>query len=321
MSTSERAEMVPVSGRAKVFFAPVQRDQESPTIFDPSTGFDPAAPLAPWIDLGWVENVKRSAVTKMGAVRTGLKGQKREQFRLETDVRLSLDFRDWGKLQMALASGSQNMNVLASDGTQPQCSGGHAIAAVGLSAGSTAQALMLDAVSLAKFAVRDLVVVDVDYATQTGYVGTGVSGAYIANSADVQYDADYVRRVSYNVGRVAQVTASSLILEQALIGGAPLPSAKVQKVVAILDREGASFFQEWSALIVLPQKIGGTVCFYYPRLQSATPAGETMHAIADDLYLTALHAEFTAMPVSDNVDGEQVVCYRVYLPAKNAFSY
>jgi hypothetical protein len=320
MSASERAEMVPVSGRAKVFFAPVQRDQDVPTIFDPSAGFDPTAPAVPWVDLGWVENVKRSAATKMGAVRTGPKGQMRAQFRLQTDARLSLDFREWGKLQMALASGSQNLNVVAGDGTQPECSGGHAIAAIVLGAGSTAQELMLDSASLAKFAVGDLVVVDVDYATQTGYVGSGVSGAFVPNSAAV-HDPDYVRRVSYNVGRVVQVTANSVVLEQALIGGVPLPSAKVQKVVAFLDREGASFFQEWSALIVLPKKAGGSVCFYYPRLQSSAPAGETMHAIGDDVNSTALHAEFAAMAVTDNADGEQVVCYRIYFPAKNALSY
>ena len=321
MSTSERPEMVPVSGRARMFFAPVQRDQDSPTIFDPSAGFDPDAPASPWIDLGWVENVKRSATAKMGSVRTGPQGETRAQFRLQGEARLSLDFRQWGKLQMALASSTQHMNVLASDGTVPQPSGGHPIPAVTLGAGSSAQTLALDAVSLAKFAVGDLVVVDVDYSTQTGYIGTGVSGAYVANGADVQYDPDYVRRVSYNLGRVAQIGSTSLTLEQPLLGGAPLPSAKQQKVVAFVDREGASFFQEWSGLIVLPQRCGGTVCFYYPRLQSAAVSAETTHAIADDVHSTALHAEFMAMPVKDSVDSEQVVCYRVYLPAKNAPMY
>jgi hypothetical protein len=44
-------------------------------------------------------------------------------------------------------------------------------------------------------------------------------------------------------------------------------------VVAFVDREGGSFFQEWSALFVAEPESGGRVCFYYPRLSPNPGAG------------------------------------------------
>jgi hypothetical protein len=46
----------------------------------------------------------------------------------------------------------------------------------------------------------------------------------------------------------------------------PGSGASAQGVVAFVDREGGSFFQEWSALFVVEAESGGRVCFYYPRL-------------------------------------------------------
>jgi len=46
-----------------------------------------------------------------------------------------------------------------------------------------------------------------------------------------------------------------------------------QVVVAFVDREGGSFFQEWSALFVVEAESGGRVCFYYPRLSPNPGAG------------------------------------------------
>ena len=34
-----------------------------------------------------------------------------------------------------------------------------------------------------------------------------------------------------------------------------------------MDREGGSYFQEWSAVFALPEDSGGRIFFYYPRLQ------------------------------------------------------
>ena len=49
----------------------------------------------------------------------------------------------------------------------------------------------------------------------------------------------------------------------------------VQRVVAFVDREGSSFFQEWSGLFVIVGETGGRACFYYPRLQVAASGVET----------------------------------------------
>jgi hypothetical protein len=89
----------------------------------------------------------------------------------------------------------------------------------------------------------------------------------------VNNDANYVRRVTFNVGRVVQVTSTALILAQPLLAGTPATGASVQVVAAFVDREGGSFFQEWSALFVAEPESGGRVCFYYPRLSPNPGAG------------------------------------------------
>ncbi len=120
------------------------------------------------------------------------------------------------------------------------------------------------------FSAGSLVAVDVDYQQQIGYVGSGIAAAYVSSAAAVNQDPNYVRRVTFNVGRVAEVTTTSLVLSQPLLGGAPAPGASAQVVVAFVDREGGSFFQEWSALFVAEEESGGRVCFYYPRLSAGS---------------------------------------------------
>jgi hypothetical protein len=117
--------------------------------------------------------------------------------------------------------------------------------------------------------------VDVNYAEQIGYVGSGIAAAYVTSAAAVNNDPNYVRRVTFNVGRVAEVTATTVVLAQPLLGGAPASGASAQVVVAFVDREGGSFFQEWSALFVAEEESGGRVCFYYPRLSPNPGAGSS----------------------------------------------
>jgi hypothetical protein len=166
---------------------------------------------------------------------------------------------------------------------------------------------------LSNYSVGELVVVDIDYAASITELGTGITGGVAV--AGGQLDADAVRRVSFNVGCVAAITATGLQLDAPLLGGAPANGAKLQKVMAFVDREGASFFQEWSALFALNETSGGQVYFYYPRLQAASPAEETTTALASGVNSTLLHAEFAALASTDANDGENVVCYRSYVPA------
>jgi len=297
-------------------------------IFDPSknSGFQLDAPPAPWIDLGWIENFQRTSTSQIEALIGGTAGAASAQARHALGARIDFEFRDWGKLQMALAGGAEHMNVLATDpSASPEASGGIALPAVPLLAGSTAGELVLGAGAIAGFQPGDLVACDVDYAQQVGYVGTGIAGAYVQDPEAVQRDANYVRRVTFNVGRVALATATSLLLTQALPGGMPPSGASVQKVVAFVDREGGAFLQQWSGLFVAEEESGGRVCFFYPILSPCTVKAEwvreTLVEIQKPIGELALQASFTALPTVDSNDGAVVLCYRSYFPAAGAAVY
>jgi len=297
-------------------------------IFDPSkdSGFQLDAPLAPWIDLGWIENFQRTTTSQIEALIAGTAGAVAAQARHGLGARVDFEFRDWGKLQMALAGGAEHMNVLATDPSASRAgSGGIPLAAVPLLSGSTAEELVLGAGAIAGFQPEDLVACDVDYAQQVGYVGTGIAAAHVKNPADVRRDANYVRRVTFNVGRVAQVTATSLLLTQALPGGVPAAGAAVQKVMAFVDREGGAFLQQWSGLFVAEEESGGRVCFFYPILSPCTVkpewARESLIEIQKPIGELALRASFVALPTVDGNDGAVVLCYRSYFPASGAAAY
>jgi len=342
--TALRAAMVPVTRRVRAYFAPINRVSGAPTIFDPGKYglFDLDDPPAPWLDLGWVDQFQRFCGTSTEALRTGARGAPAEQFRGMLDARVEFNFREWGKLQMALAGGSEHMNVLAPNpSADPQPSGGTPLAAVAVLPGSTASEIVIGAGAVSGFSASDVVATDMDYQQQTGYVGTGIAAAYVNDPADVNRDANYIRRVTFNVGRVAQLTANSLVLAQPLPGGAPASGAGVQKVIAFVDREGGAFFQEWSGVFVAEEESGGRICFHYPRLSATTTIqtsvrpGEANAAqasvkifqrennvqIAQPMASVALRAAFQAMPHTDENDGQTVVCYRSYFPAAMAGLY
>jgi len=329
----DRAAMQEYFGEVRAYFAPVDRATETGTVFDPSASFDLEAPPAPWVPLGVVRNFKRVAKSSMGTVRSGAAGVAQSQYRKLTEAQVSLDFAEWGKLQMALAASSQHMNVLESSGGLPRASGGAGNPGQAVMAGSSATLLLLDALALSNYEVGDLVVVDVDYTAGMTELGTGITGGVQpqqannglaggpAATAGPQLDSDAVRRVSYIVGRISAITASGLQLNAPLPGGAPADGAKVQKVVGFVDHEGAGFVQEWSAVFALREVSGGRVYFYYPRLQAAASAEETVAAVASGVNATLLHAEFAAMGCTDANSGERVVGYRSYIPAAGTPAY
>lgn len=315
-----RAAMLPAGRRWRAYFAPVARATANPAIFDPAldAGFALDAPPAPWVDLGWIEDFARRATTEMLAIAGGTKQALVRQARKNLRAELEFDFCDWGKLQLALSGGSQHMNVLAPAGATRVPSGAAAAAAVPLQTGSTASQLVVGAGAITGFAVGDLVVADVDYAGEAGYVGSGIAGAYVGSAAEVGSDPDYIRRVSFSVARVASKDATTLTLAQPLLGGVPAASAKVQKVIGFTDREGGAFFQEWSGLFVFENEAGGRVVLYYPRLQPAAPAAEGKLDLAKPLRALTLHARFTALPLTDANDNEACLCWRTYYPAASS---
>jgi len=124
------------------------------------------------------------------------------------------------------------------------------------------------------------------------------------------------------VALVASVSSSGLTLAEPLPGGAPEAGMKAQPLAGFVDREGGSFFQEWSALFVMEGSQGEQIFFHYPRLQAMGSAEETSIPLdgkqKGTLERVLLSGQFRALPVTDPLDGERVVCYRSFLPAANA---
>ena len=312
----------PVARRVRAFFAPVNRIAQTPVLFDPSEQgrFSLDAPPAPWISLGWVQDFVRKTASKSAPLMTGIPAAPLEQVRETLEAQVSLQFLSWTKLTMGLATGSQHMNILApAIGAAPAADGAQALPAVTPQSGSTSISIMLALTDAAKFTPNAIVAVDVDYTGQTGYVGTPVAGAYVRQALT---DVDYVRRVTFNVALVSQVTATGLTLAEPLLGGAPATGAKVQAVAGFVDREGGSFYQEWSGLFVLEGSQGERIFFHYPRLQAMTGAEEANSPLSQKNQAghsrVLLKGQFLALPITDPLDGERVVCYRSFLPAANA---
>jgi len=329
-----RAAMVPVSRQMRAYFAPVVRGSEVPAVFDPgvSAMFPLDAPPAPWVDLGWIDSFQRSYETPTEIVRSGAKSLPAAQFRGPLEACVEFQFRQWGKLQMALAGGSEHMNVLAPAGMMGAApSGGPGLPAVAVLEGSTASEIIFGPGATSTFTPGCMIAVDVDYRQETGYVGSGIAGAYVSDPGAVKQDANYVRRVTFNVGRVVEVTGTSVLLAQPLLGGVPAVGSGAQVVIAFVDREGGAFFQEWSALFVAQEESGGRVCFYYPRLSPNPRAGGASGFVREErveisersssIAALALKASFIALPASDPLDGQTVVCYRSYYPSAMAALY
>lgn len=314
----------PIVRRIRAYFAPVNRVAGIPTIFDPAQngGFNLDAPPAPWLDLGWLDAFERKTETKVIPLRGGAPGLPLSQVRTEIDSLVFINFVNWGKLQMAVTAGSEQMNLLATaTGAPENGSGGTASAAVPLNAGSTATFLNLPVNQLSNFFQGQMVVVDVDYTGQTGYVGSGVSAAFVSSAGGVNSDVNYIRRVSFNVARVISVTSAGLQLAQPLIAGVPIVGMSVQPILGFVDREGSNFFQEWSGLFVAPGEQGDRILFHYPRLQISSSAAEALKPLdaplskVDTLGRVTQVAKFRGLPVTDVNDGAQVVCFRSYIPA------
>lgn len=317
---AKQSQMWPLAEAVRAYVAPIDRNAGTSVPFDPSAQgeFDLELPPVPFLDLGWVENFQRTSATKYETLRLGPQSTLTAQYRAQFDAGVECDLPNWGKLQMAVAGGGQQINVLASPMTSlPQGSGGTALPAVYVQDEATMYELPLAAADLANFQIGDVVAVDWDYKGQAGYVGAGAPGTYLAAALDAASHVDLIRRVTFNVSRVSNKTATSLMLGERLIGGAQTGMG-VQKVAALLDREGDSYFQEWAALFVVVGGTGGRTCFYYPRLQAAASTSEVQLEVAAPLFSNMLHAKLRAMPSVDPNDGETVLCYRSYFPAKNA---
>ena len=312
----------PVSRRVRGYFAPVNRVAQTPVLFDPSEqgGFSLDAPPAPWISLGWIQEFTRKPGSKTATVLTGIPSATLEQVRETLEAQVSFEFLSWTKLTMALATGSQHMNLLApASGAVMAADGAQAASAVTTQSGSTATFIALAATDATRFQPGSIIALDADYTGQAGFVGAPISGAYVRQELT---DVDYIRRVTFNVALVSQVDSTGLTLAGPLPGGTPATGSKLQAVTGFVDREGGSFYQEWSALFVMEGSQGERIFFHYPRLQTIASAQETALPLDEKnkngLARVLLRGQFLGLPVTDPLDGERVVCYRSFLPAANA---
>jgi hypothetical protein len=316
------ASVAPVSRRVRAYFAPVNRSAGLPTLFDPAQlgRFALDTPPAPWVDLGWISHFVRKSGTKIDPLRAGAPAVALGQVRTEIEATVSFVFEVWGRLQATLASGSQQTKLLvtATDAA-PNGSGGVAAMPAPLLTGdgppSTATSLNVGVTAAEGFSVGDLVAVDVDYTGQLGYVGSGVSTAFVQSAASVGGDLNYVRRVTLNIGVVIAISAGVLQLASMLPAGTPTPGMQVSRLVGFCDREGASFFQEWSALFVVAGAQRDRILYHYPRLQAMQSSAEELVSLAAPLETVRLSAAFRALQVKDANDNETVLCFRSYLPA------
>jgi hypothetical protein len=299
-SPSLRAAMVPITRRIRAYFAPVNRETETPAVFDPGKhgAFLLDSPPTPWVDLGWIDHLQRFCNSSTGALRSSSRGAAMAQFRGPLDARVEFDFREWGKLQMALASGAEHMNVLASDpNADAQPSGGTAVVAAAVLPGSTATEVVVGVGTVDTFEVGDVLAVDADYQQQTGYVGTGIAAAYVNDPADINRDANYVRRVTFNLGRVAEKTVNSLLLAQPLRGGR-------------IGRPCVFLLSAASPAVTVGSATAGQGFQREENLEIAKPIGAM-----------ALRAAFVALPHTDENDAQLVLCYRSYFPSRSAALY
>jgi len=264
----------------------------------------------------------RTSTSKIAAVDTGSPSTVRAQVRTDLGAMVSCSFASWTKLTMALTSGSEHMNVLALASLDGQSAGAgvKAISALALQLNSTSTTLYLTSTAVSTIAPGSIVVVDNDYNGESGFIGSGTSAAYVQSPIYAGLDVDYGRRVSLNVTRVVSIGSDGgLRLAAPLMAGPPTATMKMQCVLGFVDREGGSFFQEWSGLFLVEGLQGETLFFYYPRLQACESANEVKTPFAASLDTIKLNGSFRALSIIDGQDGQAVICYRFFYPATHAY--
>ena len=126
MSSTWFSAPAPVARQVRAYFAPVNRQQQAPVLFDPSGqgNFNLDAPPSPWISLGWIQDFVRKATSQTAPLMTGIPASPSSRSGESLQAQLSFEFLSWTKLTMALATGSQHMNVLhAASGATPAADG------------------------------------------------------------------------------------------------------------------------------------------------------------------------------------------------------
>ena len=318
--------------------APVAAGAQGYTALKTAAG----ATVAGWTDTGWIKEFKVSPQSKIGQVRSGYRGAVRAQYKGEIGEQFEFKFRESGRLQWKLSTGTTVYNLLYSVGspgtTGPVSSAGSTAVAMGASgyiaSGAVANytgyaTLYVPSGSGAAFPANSYLVCDEDYnGTDSGVVGS--NGAFLFPNATT--DVDYIRKTSDFVARVVAVVTGlpagqdALILDQPFVGGGspaatngtPPTTSKVQRIVGWSAREGGTFIQEWSGLFITDTVDGAQIAFYYPHVSISQFRGLNPWAIENigntEMTGNELDCMFEALAYDDPEDGETIVGYRAFYP-------
>jgi hypothetical protein len=306
---------------------------QGPTILDLTQGpFNTNSLPTGFFDLGWIKEFKLTPGSKIGQVRSGYRGAIRAQYKGEVGESFEFKFREYGRLQYKIASGSNVFNLLS--GTTPSTVGplsasGSLAVPVGTGAfyvvsGGTATLRVANG-SGTQFGVGNYIVCDVDYSTtQFGIVGD--AGVPVFQNAVT--DVDYTRKNSDYVARVTAINGDVLTLDQPFAGGGsgnptaftqPQVGSKVQKIVGWAAREGGTMISEWTGLFILDTVDACQIAVYYPHISIAASrdpanAWAIENAGTTDETGYELDAQFNALAFDDPLDGETAVGYKCYYP-------
>lgn len=337
-----RKNMLNVGSGYRAYFAPFNIALASaytssvlgPTNLDLSQGpFTTASLLAlGFTDLGWIKDFKKTPESKIGQVRSGYRGAVRAQYRGQVGESFEVKFREYGRMQYRLATGSNVINILS--GATPTTAGplsasGAATVAMVSYAPTTGT---LTVASASGFSVGDYIVCDVDYNPAT-YGIIGDSGIPVFQNAVT--DVDYIRKNSDYVGRVASVGPTTIVLDQPFIGGgsgnptgytAPQAGSKIQKIKGWSAREGGTAISEWTAALVLDTVDVAQIVLFYPHVsimqnREAMAPWAIENVGTTDLGGYEMDAQFTALAYDDPLDGETVTGYTAFYPRPGQNAY
>lgn len=294
-----------------------------PTILDLAEGpFDKGRILPTgFLDTGWIKDFKLTPESKIGAVRSGYRGAIHAQFRGQVGESFEFKFREYGRLQYKIATGSNVLNLIK--GTTPSTVG--PVSATGATAAAVTSydgnvTLVLGASG--SFAQGDWIVCDDDYDPLTyGMVGDASTPVF----PNAVTDVDYIRKNSDYVARIAAINGSTITLDQPFRGGgglgvkAPDSTAKVQKIQGFAAREGGTYITEWTGLFLLDTIDQCQVAVYYPHISIMQNRDMAAQWAIENIGTTdmtgyELDAQYQALAFDDPLDGETVVGYKGFYP-------
>lgn len=308
-----------------------------PTILDLTTGpFNSYVPPAGWTDMGWIKDFKATVESKIGQVRSGYRGAVRAQYRGQVGESFELKFREYGRMQYKLATGTNVLNILGASGLSGgtigplSASGAPTINVTAYSPGPPATLTLASAPIAAQIGVGSYIVADQDYVV--GAFGIqGDSGTPIFQGAVT--DVDYIRKNSDYVAQVTAINGNVLTLDQPFIGGGSgvpspnfngttfasfvAPQVRCEAIKGFAAREGGTFIAEWSCLLMCNTIDGAQLVIYYPHVSALQLNDHANPWTIENIGTTdeggmEIDARFTALAFDDPLDGETVCAYKAY---------